>query len=116
MIIVRHRHRRGHTEMDWLDSRHTFSSGNYRIADRWGSEGAVTVHQDAAILAGELSEGERATHEFADGRRGCLHVARGLLRLNDDELREGDSARIEGERAIELDTDHRAEFLLFNLK
>lgn len=232
MIIVRDRHTRGHTDMGWLDSRHTFSFGNYRdpeqmgfgplrvinddrvapgagfgahshsdmeiisyvlegalehkdslgngsvivpgdvqrmsagtgvthsefnasktetvhflqiwivpeaqgiapeyeqkrfpreetegrlrlIADRWGSDGAVTVHQDVAIYAGELSEGERLNHEFAQGRRGWLHVARGLVRLSGDELREGDGAKIEGERRIELDTDHRAEILLFDLK
>lgn len=86
------------------------------IADRWGSNGAVTVHQDIAIFAGELSEGERLTYEFSEGRRGWIHVARGLVRLNGDELREGDSARIDGERTIELGTDHRAEILLFDLK
>ena len=86
------------------------------IADRWGSEGAVTVHQDVAIYAGEISEGEQFTHEFADGRRGWLHVARGIVRLNGDELREGDGAKIERERSIEFDTDHRAEILLFDLK
>jgi redox-sensitive bicupin YhaK (pirin superfamily) len=86
------------------------------IADRWGSDGAVTVHQDVAIYAGELSEGERFGHEFALGRRGWLHVARGLVRLNGDELREGDGAKIEGESRIELDTDHHAEILLFDLK
>jgi quercetin 2,3-dioxygenase len=232
MIVVRDRHARGHTDLGWLDSRHTFSFGNYRdpelmgfgplrvinddrvapgagfgahshsdmeiisyvlegalehkdslgngsvmvpgdvqrmsagtgvthseynasntepvhflqiwiipeaqgiapgyeqkrfpreemegrlrlIADRWGSEGAVTVHQDVAIYAGGISEGERFAHEFANGRRGWLQVARGRARLNGDELREGDGAKIEGERRIELDTDHRAEILLFDLK
>jgi redox-sensitive bicupin YhaK (pirin superfamily) len=85
------------------------------IADRRGSAGAVTVHQNVAIHAGELSEGQRLSHVFAPGRRGWLHVARGLVRLNGDELREGDGARIENERNIELDTDHRAEVLLFDL-
>ena len=85
------------------------------IADRWGSEGAVTVHQDIAVYAGEISEGERLAHEFANGRRGWLHVARGQMRLNGEELREGDGARIEGEQRIELDTDHRAEILVFDL-
>jgi len=43
-------------------------------------------------------------------------VAGGVVRLNGDEPRESDGARIEGERAIELDTDHRAEILLLGLK
>lgn len=86
------------------------------IADRSGRDGAVTLHQDVAILAGELSDNEKLTYEFADGRRGWLHVARGVVRLNGDELREGDSARIDGERAIELEADHRAHVLLFDLE
>jgi redox-sensitive bicupin YhaK (pirin superfamily) len=85
------------------------------IADRWGSDGAVTVHQDVAIYAGEFSHGQRVVHDFADGRRGWLHVARGVLRLDGDELRAGDGAKIEGERRLELETDHRTEFLLFDL-
>jgi redox-sensitive bicupin YhaK (pirin superfamily) len=231
MIIIRDRHARGHTDIGWLDSRHTFSFGNYRdpeqmgfgslrvinddrvapgagfgahshsdmeiisyvlegalehkdslgngsiivpgdvqrmsagtgvthsefnasktepvhflqiwivpeakgiapgyeqkrvpreetegrlrlIADRWGSDGAVTVHQDVAIYAGELFAGESISHEFTQGRRGWLHVARGLARLNGNELREGDGAKIESESAIKLETEHRAEILLFNL-
>jgi redox-sensitive bicupin YhaK (pirin superfamily) len=74
------------------------------------------VHQDLAIYAGELSEGERFSHDFAQGRRGWLHVARGLVSLGGGELREGDGAKIEGEHRIELDTDHRAEILLFDFK
>ena len=85
------------------------------IGDRWGTEGAVTIHQDARLYAGELAEGEAITHEIADGRRVWLHVARGLVRLNGDELREGDGAAITDERKINLDTDLRAEVLLFDL-
>ena len=85
------------------------------IADRWGSDGAVTVHQEVAIYAGEVSESERVTYAFAKGRRGWLHVARGIVRLNGDELREGDGAAITDEREIVMDTDHRGEVLLFDL-
>ncbi|MFY0310458.1 pirin family protein [Leisingera sp. D0M16] len=85
------------------------------IADRQGSKGAVKVHQDVRIYASELSDGQRVTHTFSEGRRGWLHVVRGLVRLNGDEIREGDGARIENEPAIELDTDHRTEVLLFDL-
>jgi hypothetical protein len=86
------------------------------IGDRWGTEGAVTVHQDVGIYVGELSEGERVSHEIAAGRRAWLHVARGIVRLNGDELREGDGAAILDEREIVIDTDHRGEVLLFDLE
>jgi redox-sensitive bicupin YhaK (pirin superfamily) len=85
------------------------------IADRWGSDGAVTVHQDIAIYAGELSEGKGFSHKIAPGRRGWLHVARGLVRLRGIEMREGDGAKIEDESAIDLEADQRAEILFFDL-
>ena len=86
------------------------------IADRRGTDGAVTVHQDVAIYAGELSEGESVSHEISVGRRVWLHVARGIVRLNGDELREGDGAAIVDEPEIVVDTAHHGELLLFDLK
>ncbi len=86
------------------------------IADRSGTDNAVTVHQDIAVYAAELSEDEQVSHLFAKGRRGWLHVARGIVRLNGDELREGDGAAIADEREIVLDTGHRGEVLLFDLE
>jgi hypothetical protein len=86
------------------------------VADRWGTDGAVTVHQDVAIYAGQLSDGESVSHEIADGRRAWLHVARGIVRLNGDELREGDGAAITAEPGIVIDTAHRGELLLIEIK
>ncbi|WP_119462644.1 pirin family protein [Rhodospirillaceae bacterium SYSU D60014] len=86
------------------------------IGNRWGSEGAITIHQDVAIYAAEIAEGERIAYQLADGRKAWVHVARGIVRLNGDELREGDGAAIADERKIVLDTEHRAEVLLFDLE
>lgn len=85
------------------------------IADRLGSNDAVTVHQDVAIYAGKLLKGDRMSHTFKNGRRGWLHVARGIVRLNGDELHEGDGAAIVAEREIIIDTDHDGEVLVFDL-
>lgn len=96
---------------------HSEMEGKLRlIADRWGSDGALTVHQDVAVYAAEISEGEKIAYQIAPDRRVWLQIVRGLVRINGDELREGDGARIHDEPAIELDTDHRGEFLLFDLK
>jgi redox-sensitive bicupin YhaK (pirin superfamily) len=62
------------------------------IGDRWGTEGAITIHQNAAIYATEIAEGERVAHQIADGRRAWVH-----------------------EREIVFETEHRAEALLFDL-
>lgn len=85
------------------------------IGDRNGSRGAVTIHQDIALYAGEVFEGDRIHYAIAKGRRAWVQVPRGIVRLNGDELREGDGAAITDEPEITLDTDHRAEVLLFDL-
>lgn len=85
------------------------------IGDRFGTDGAVTIHQDVRLYAGQIAKGESLSHEITDGYRAWLHVARGMVRLNGLELREGDGAAITDELQIHLETDHQAEVLLFEL-
>ena len=42
-------------------------------------------------------------------------MARGIIALNDTEMREGDGAAIEQEKRIEIEADTDAELLLFDL-
>jgi redox-sensitive bicupin YhaK (pirin superfamily) len=51
MIIVRDRDKRGHTEMGWLDSRHTFSFGNYHDPEHMGF-GSLRVINDDRVTPG----------------------------------------------------------------
>jgi len=85
------------------------------IADRNGSNGAISVHQDLRLYAADLEADARVRHTFAPGRFGWLQVARGLVSLAGDELREGDGAAISGEASIELTTRVGGEVLLFDL-
>lgn len=94
----------------------TDHSGRLRlVADRHGTDGAVTVHQDVKLYLGALSSGDRVVHEFDKTRRAWLHVANGIVHLNGDELRAGDGAAISDETSITLETGHQAEILLFDL-
>jgi hypothetical protein len=91
-------------------------AGNLRlVASRDGREGSVTVHQDVALFAARLSQGETLRHALAAGRKAWLQVARGDLTLNGIELKEGDGAAIEAEDAVELAGLGDAEILLFDL-
>ena len=85
------------------------------IGDRFGTDGALIIHQDVRLYAGQIAQGESLRHEIANSYRAWLHVARGIVRLNGKELREGDGAAINSEREMELDTDSHAEVLLFEL-
>jgi redox-sensitive bicupin YhaK (pirin superfamily) len=80
-----------------------------------GREGAVAIHQDAAVYAGIFEQGERLTHAIAPGRRAWLQVVSGELALNGHPLVEGDGVRVSGEPRIELTAAAPSEVLLFDL-
>jgi len=85
------------------------------IAAPDGRDGAVTIHQDAAVYATTLARGEAVEHALAAGRLGWLQVARGALLLNGERLAQGDGAAIEDEHALTIETLETAEALLFDL-
>jgi len=85
------------------------------VASSDGRAGSVTIHQDAAIYAARLAEGERAMLTLAHGRRAWLHVATGRVQLNGYPLEAGDSAALVQETEVMLDGLEAAEVLLFDL-
>jgi redox-sensitive bicupin YhaK (pirin superfamily) len=64
------------------------------IANRAGSNGALTIHQDAALYATKLNAGQSVTHPIASGRHAWVHVARGQVTLSGQALTDGDGAAI----------------------
>jgi redox-sensitive bicupin YhaK (pirin superfamily) len=80
-----------------------------------GSGAAVTMHQDARMYAARLDEGATVWHRLGSGRGVWLQVARGVLALNETEMREGDGAAIENEPRLVIEAMTPAEFLLFDL-
>src|SRR5689334_16630892 len=61
------------------------------IASRDGRDGSVTIHQDAQILAGLFDGDEGTRYTLAPGRKGYVHVVRGMLRVNGQPLAGGDA-------------------------
>ena len=91
-------------------------SGRLRlIAAADGREGAVTIHQDAAVYATTLARGERVEQALAAGRLAWLQVARGALLVNGERLAQGDGAAVENERRLAIEALEPAEALLFDL-
>lgn len=68
-----------------------------------GREGALTVHQDAAVYATRLRSGEAVTLTLGPGRRAWVQVARGTLHLNGETLHAGDGAAVTGETTLRLE-------------
>ncbi|MGH8710532.1 MAG: pirin family protein [Burkholderiales bacterium] len=85
------------------------------VASPDGRDGSVTIHQDASMYAGILSNGRELDHPLANGRRAYAHVARGALEVNGKRLETGDGAKITDENKITLAALEDTELLLFDL-
>jgi redox-sensitive bicupin YhaK (pirin superfamily) len=85
------------------------------VGSRDGREGSVTIHRDADLYATLLGEGDTVSHELAAGRKGWVQVAKGSALLNDEQLKPGDGAAIEGPATIRLTGSPEAEILLFDM-
>jgi redox-sensitive bicupin YhaK (pirin superfamily) len=85
------------------------------IASDDGREGSVTINQDARVYATLLDAGQIVTHPLQPTRHAWLQVARGTVRLNGMELKQGDGAAVSKESELSISAHDRAELLLFDL-
>ncbi len=85
------------------------------VASPDGRDGSVTIHQDNEMYATVLRKEETVRHELKPERHAWAQMARGSVKLNGQELAEGDGAAISEEKAIELTGVKDAEVLLFDL-
>jgi redox-sensitive bicupin YhaK (pirin superfamily) len=85
------------------------------VADRHGTDGALTIHQDVKLYVATLEAGAALTQPLPADRYAWLQVASGVVSLEGDELRAGDGAAISGEASIHLESAPGAELLLFDL-
>jgi len=85
------------------------------VASSDGRDGSVTINADARVYAGVFDKGHMAELAVADGRGAWLHVARGKVRIDGEELGAGDGVALENERAIRIEGVDEGEVLAFDL-
>ncbi|MES2152265.1 MAG: pirin family protein [Pseudomonadota bacterium] len=85
------------------------------IASGDGRDGALLIHQDAAIYAALLDGGAPLAHALAPGRQAYVHLIRGALSVNGVALRGGDALKLTDEAEVRLTGASDAEVLLFDL-
>ena len=85
------------------------------VASKDGREGSVLIHQDIDLYVSVLSSGDRITFAMESDRFAWIQVARGIVTLNGESLREGDGVQINSPELLELTTEASAEILLFDL-
>ncbi|MFZ0634523.1 MAG: pirin family protein [Candidatus Acidiferrales bacterium] len=96
---------------------HTFTPGELdgKFQPIAGAEGAVSLHQDAELLAAKLAPGQRAVHELKPGRHAWAQIARGGGKLNGQFVKAGDGAAISNESQVTFEPTESSEVLLFDL-
>ncbi|MCK9738782.1 pirin family protein [Pseudomonas syringae] len=81
-----------------------------------GENGALKVRQDARVYAGLFDGDESATLKLAANRYAYVHVARGSVVLNGEQLGGGDGVRVRDEQILSLSAGVDAEVLVFDMR
>ena len=87
------------------------------VASPTGDDGSITIHSDARVHAGVIGRDQHAELALPPGRHAWVHVARGRVRVNDQELGTGDGVALTGEPVVRLDgiDGDAGEVLVFDL-
>ena len=85
------------------------------VAANDGAQGAVTIHADARLYAGLFDGAEAAELDLAPGRLAYVHLVRGSLNVNGQDLTAGDALQIRQTSRLSLGGGQDAEVLVFDL-
>ena len=85
------------------------------VASPDGSDGSVTIHQDARIFASLLDDSQQVTHQLEPNRHAWVQVARGRAEVNGKPLNQGDGAALSNESQLAIAGLEPSEILLFDL-
>ena len=85
------------------------------VASPDGADGSVHLHADASLRAGLFDGAESATLPLDPARKAYVHLIRGTLRVNGQQLEAGDAAKLADESSLTLTDGLDAEVLVFDL-
>lgn len=85
------------------------------IASPDGAEGSVRIHQDARVYAGLFDGDEIVKRTIDPARQIYVHVARGVVHVNDTTLSAGDGIKIVEIPTLEIKNGRHAEIIVFDL-
>ena len=85
------------------------------VASPDGSDGSVSMHQDARLYAALLDPDQQVPYELAPARHAWVQVARGAIEINGQALKQGDGAAISEEQELKIVGKEPSEILLFDL-
>jgi quercetin 2,3-dioxygenase len=90
--------------------------GRFRlVASPDGSDGSLTIHQDARLYLASLLPGQAVAHPIERGRAAWLQVLRGSVNLLGHDLAAGDGVVVTDENTVAVRAATASEVLLFDL-
>lgn len=85
------------------------------LASPTGADGSIVLHADVRMYGGIFDHGQRAELALGAHRHAWVHVARGRVRVNGQELAAGDGLAVSDERVLAVDGIAGGEVLVFDL-
>ena len=80
-----------------------------------GRDGSISAHQDGFVYGTLLAAGDSVQQSLASGRQAYVHVARGVVEVNGEQLAAGDGATINDTNLMKLHGIDNADVLVFVL-
>jgi redox-sensitive bicupin YhaK (pirin superfamily) len=80
------------------------------------AQGSLQIRQDARVYAGLFDGKEQTTLKLPANRHAYVHVARGSLEVNGQQLGAGDGARARTVPSLHFAKGHGAEVLVFDMR
>lgn len=85
------------------------------IASKLGRADSIAIHQDMDLWLAKLRAGESVTHALRPARHAWVHVAEGVVELNDQRLKAGDAAAVSESEFLNILGKAESQVLLFDL-
>jgi redox-sensitive bicupin YhaK (pirin superfamily) len=75
----------------------------------------VKVHQDARVYLSSLEPGQSAEHRLGDGRGAYVYLIEGEGTFDDQPVRTGDAATVEGQHLLKITATQPSELILIDV-
>ena len=85
------------------------------VASPDGANDSVSINADAKMYAGLFDGDQSATLSIAPGRKAYVHLVKGTLDVNGQQLQGGDALMLSEESTINISSGADAEVLVFDL-
>lgn len=91
-------------------------SNRWRIVgSRDGRDGSLTIHQDVSLYSSELEADTGLEYTFDGRRHGFLHVVRGSIDIDGQQLVAGDAVATQDQELLSVRAVSSSELLLFDM-